>query len=211
MKHLIIVGAGGLGRELCNFAKGCIGFSEIFDVRGFLDNNSKVLDCFNGYPPIVGNDEDYVIRNDDIFISAIGDMAIRKKSSDLLCERGAVFTNLIHQTAIVNSNVQMGTGNAIFPYVIIGSDVKMGSNNLLQDCAVIGHDVVIGCCTRIDCHVTLVGGAIVGDGVYVYTGAVVNHGVIIEDGACVGANSFVIRKVKRNTTVFGNPAFKLSR
>lgn len=209
MKHLVILGAGGLGRELYNFAKDSKGYSINFDIKGFLDYDLNRLNGFLNYPPILGNDEDYLIENDDVFVSAIGNMSIRQKSCDLLRRRGAIFVNIVHNSSIINSNARLGVGNVIFPYAVIGADAKIGDNNLIQNGAVIGHDAVIGCCTRIDCHVTVVGGVKVGSNVYVYTGAVLSHNVVVEDGASVGANSFVIRRVGKGSTVFGNPAVKL--
>ena len=37
MKHLIIVGAGGMGRSMYLHAQNCIGYGTIFDVKGFLE------------------------------------------------------------------------------------------------------------------------------------------------------------------------------
>ena len=122
---------------------------------------------------------------------------------------GAQFINIIHTSARIRTNVKMGVGNIICPFVSVGADACMGSYNMIQPFTTIGHDVVIGDYTRIDTHVTCVGEAKIGNMVDIYTGAVVNFGVTVEDGAHVGACSFVIRKVKAGTTVYGNPAKKL--
>lgn len=57
--------------------------------------------------------------------------------------------------------------------------------------------------------VTCVGGIQIGNETTIHTSAVINHKVIVEDNVHVGACSFVIRRVKAGTTVFGNPAKKL--
>ena len=51
MKNLIIIGAGGFGRELLSAAREAIGFGEQFRVKGYLDANPAALDRFVGYPP----------------------------------------------------------------------------------------------------------------------------------------------------------------
>ena len=71
------------------------------------------------------------------------------------------------------------------------------------------HDDKIGNWNRIDTHVTCVGGIIIEDHVNIHTSAVISHNVVVESEANVGACSFVIRRVKSGTTVFGNPAKKL--
>jgi len=209
MKNLIIIGAGGFGREVYNFALCSKGFGTEFIIKGFLDKDINALGAFKGYPQILGSEDNYDIKPNDVFISAIGDEKIRKKSAMMIIEKGGKCIKLIHNTSIINSNVILGEGCIIEPYAYIGADTKIGSFTLIQNNAVVGHDVKIGDFTRIDCHVTLVGGIFVGDNVYIHTGAVINHKVVVEDNACVGANSFVIKRVKAGTTVYGNPARKL--
>ena len=40
MKHLIIIGAGGMGRGVYWIAKGCCGYGETFDIKGLTYNNA---------------------------------------------------------------------------------------------------------------------------------------------------------------------------
>ena len=89
---------------------------------------------------------------------------------------------------------------------MIGNDAVIGDYNMIQAYTVIGHDARIGSWNRIDTHVTCVGGIVLEDDVDIHTSAVINHGVTVGTGARVGALSFVIRKVKPQTTVYGNPA-----
>ena len=51
MKDLVIIGAGGFGRELFSAAREAVGFGEQFRVKGYLDANPAALDRFTGYPP----------------------------------------------------------------------------------------------------------------------------------------------------------------
>lgn len=105
--------------------------------------------------------------------------------------------------------VRMGEGNVIGAFTSLGADCSIGSYNMIQSYTVIGHDAKIGDFNRIDTHVTCVGGIQIGNETTIHTSAVINHKVIVEDNVHVGACSFVIRRVKAGTTVFGNPAKKL--
>lgn len=209
MKQLIIVGAGGLGREFYSYAQGSLGYGKDFIIKGFLDFNANSLDKFSNYPPILGNDADYEIQEDDVFVIALGDVGIKQKSIELLAAKGAIFYTLIHNTSIINSNVKIGDGCVIMPHVVIGCDAVIGNNTLIQAKAVIGHDVKIGECCRIDCLTMCVGGVTIGNYVTLHTASVINHKVKVEDFATVGACSFVIRSVKEKTSVFGVPALEL--
>lgn len=204
-RNLVIIGAGGFGRTVYGIALECEGYGSFYTVKGFLDDNLNALDNFPNYPPIVGKISDYKPSIDDVFICAIGGSS-RRTVTEKLLSQGADFINLIHQTARIRTNVQLGKGNIICPFVSIGVDSSVGSYNIFQSFTTIGHDVIIGDFNRIDTHVTCVSGVRIGNDVDIYTSSVINNGVVIEDGAHVGACSFVIKKVKSGTTVLGVPA-----
>ena len=185
MKKLIIIGAGGMGRTVYSNALESLGYGEKFVVEGFIDDNLQALDGFSGYPPILGTIRDYQPQSDDVFVSSIGS-AVRRPCMEEIIARGGEFIELIHQTARVYQNARLGKGNFIGAFSVIGNDVVIGDYNMIQSYTVIGHDARIGSWNRI-----------------------ISHKVVVESGAHVGACSFVIRRVKAGTTVFGNPAKKL--
>ena len=208
MKNLVIIGAGGMGRTLYGLATESIGYGSEFVIKGFIDDDIHSLDGFESYPPLLGTIADYTPEENDVFTCSIGGMS-RKRCIENIVQMGGQFINIIHNTARVRTNVVMGKGNIVCAYAIIGVDCTLGDYNLFQSFAIIGHDVQMGSFNRIDTHVTCVGGVKIGNEVDIHTGAIINHGVIVEDHARVGAGSFVIRKVKSGTTVYGNPAKKL--
>ena len=67
MKHLIIIGAGGMGRTLFDIARESMGYGEIFDIKGYLDDNTHALDNYDNYPPVIGTIAGYDIQKDDVF------------------------------------------------------------------------------------------------------------------------------------------------
>lgn len=209
MKHLLILGGGGFARDVYNFALNSKGYNESFDVKGFLDIDEHSLDGFNGYPPILGFEGNYNIQENDVFITAIGDNELRKRIVDVVASRGGEFVTLIHNTSIIHTNAIIGEGCIIQPNTVIGADTIIGNNTYIQNATILGHDVQIGSFCRIDCNVMFVGGTKCDDFVTVHTGSVINHNVVIGNHSVVGACSFVIRKVKSGTKVFGNPAKRL--
>ena len=208
MKNLIIIGAGGMGRTLYSNALESVGYGEKFVVKGFIDDNLQALDGFENYPPMIETIRDYQPQPDDVFVSSIGG-ASRRSCMEEIIKRGGEFLELIHQTARIYTNAQLGKGNFIGAYTVIGNDAVVGDYNMIQSYTVIGHDVKIGNWNRIDTHVTCVGGIVIEDEVNIHTSAVISHNVRVESGAHVGALSFVIRKVKAGTTVMGIPAKRL--
>lgn len=205
MKQLLILGAGGMGKEIYYTARHSIGYGTEFEVKGFLDFSNSNWDT-NIYPPILGIEDDYEIQPDDVFTCSIGDVHLKRKVCEKMKARGAKFQTLIFNNAQIGDNVTIGEGCIIDPYARIGADAIIGENCLVQTFAIVGHEAKIGDYCRLDCRSLLVGGVILKNNVTVHTNAVISHNVVVDDDATIAALSFVIRKVKAGKTVCGNPA-----
>lgn len=208
MKHLIIIGAGGMGRTMYDMAQESHGFGTEYDILGFIDDNIFALDNFKNYPPVIAPIQEYLPKENELFICSIGGL-VRKKCMEEIISKGGQFLTMIHKTARIGTNVEIGEGTIVGAFTTIGADAKVGNYNLIQSYTVIGHDSVIGDWNRIDTHVTLVGGTIVQNETDIHTSAMISHNVTVESHSRVAACSFVIRRVKEGTTVMGNPAKKL--
>ncbi|MCQ2323585.1 MAG: acetyltransferase [Paludibacteraceae bacterium] len=208
MKQLIIIGAGGMGRTFYDMARESIGYGESYTIKGFIDDNLAALDGFENYPPMLGKICDYQPSADEVFVCSIGGAARRKCMEEIIA-RGGVFLTMIHKTARLGTNVEVGEGTIVGAFTTIGADAKVGKYNLIQSYSVIGHDSRIGDFNRIDTHVTLVGGTVVEDETDIHTSAMISHHVTVESNSRVAACSFVIRRVQSGTTVMGNPAKRL--
>jgi len=208
MKQLLILGAGGMGKEIYYTAKHSIGYGTEFVVKGFLDFPNPDWDT-SIYPPILGIEDDYEIQPDDVFTCSIGDVHLKRKVCEKMKARGAKFQTLIFDNVQIRENVKIGEGCVIDSYAHIGSDAIIGENCLIQAFSCVAHDCVIGDYSRIDVRSLLVGGVVVGNNVTVHTNAVISHKVVLENDSTVAAMSFVIKKVKAGTTVIGNPAKRL--
>lgn len=206
MKHLIIIGAGGFGREIYCSATESIGFGDEFDIKGFLDPDAHKLDGFEGYPPILGVEDSYSIEVDDIFVCAFGNVGLKKKCCEIIISKGGSFITLIHKTAYISKNVRIGNGCVVLAGARIHCDVTLGDFVVVQPYAIIGHDVKVGNWSHINALVDCGGASVIGEGVTLHTTCFVLPQAIIEDGATVGAGSVTMMKVKKDQTVFGVPA-----
>lgn len=206
MKQLVIIGAGGFGREVHNMVPFCRGYGEQFVIKGFINDLTDALDGYAGYAPIIGTIQDYVPEPDDVFICAIGDIEGRKKCVQMLLSRGAEFISLVHKTAGWDRNTVIGRGCILCTRVGISCDCKIGDFTIFQDECLVGHDSVIGDFCMFHIRGFVAGRVTIGNGVHVGPAAMIHPDKQIGDGATVGAGSFVIRNVKSGNTVYGNPA-----
>lgn len=206
MKHLIIIGAGGMGRDIYWSAKGCKGYGEEFDIKGFIDDDLSSQDGYDGYPPLLGTIDDYQIEEDDVFNCSMGNVQTKARICEKLKKKGARFYTLINKTAVVHERTTLGDGCYVGEFALVGTEATIGESCLIQAYSIIGHDCMIGDYVRIDTHSVIIGGVEIKNRATVHTAAVVSHKVIVGEDATVAACSFVIRKVKNGTTVAGNPA-----
>lgn len=209
MKHLLIVGARGFGREVYNIACACSEFQKEFIIKGFLDDKSTALDEFLGYPPIIDSVENYKIQEDDVFTCALGDVGYKYSYIQKIISKGGRFISLIHPTVIIEKNVQLGEGCIIRPNTLIGCDSRIGNYVTVLGNVTIGHDSTIGDFSHIGAHSFLGGGVKVEEQVTIQTAACILPHKVIEKEAYVGVCSVVMRNVKAGTKVLGNPAKKI--
>lgn len=206
MKQLVIIGARGFGREVFNSACESIGYGTEFLIKGFLDDKTDALDGKPGYPPILCSVEDYIIKNDDVFVCALGDVKYKEKYCKLILDKGGSFITLVHRDAYISKNVEMGDGCIVLAGARIHCDVKIGNYVTLQPYSILGHDVSVGDWTIVNAFADCGGFSRIGNRVTLNTTCFVIPKGVVEDGATVGAGSVTMRKVKAGQTVFGVPA-----
>lgn len=209
MKKLIIVGAGGFGRETFNWAKDAEGAGSEWRIGGFLDSNPRALDNYQNYALILGNPVGYQPNPEDLFICAIGNTKQKLEICGHLKKIGAQFATFIHPTAIIGRNTTIGKGSIICPKVVLTTDVTIGSHVILNVYASVGHDAVIGDGCTINGHCDINGFARLGQGVFLGSHASVLPHATVGDFATVGAGSVALRHIKPGATVFGVPAIKI--
>lgn len=211
MKHLIIIGARGFGREAYNaFFFSYAHANGEAHVKGFLDDKKDALDAFPGdWPPILGNAEDYIPQPDDVFFCAMGDALWRRHYAEIIENKGGIFIPIIAKEALLSPTTVIGPGCYIGPLTTISSNVRIGKHVMIQAYTNIGHDAIIGDYSSLESYVFLGGGASVGNQATLHTKSSILPHKSIGDEAVVGFGSVVMRNVPDGTHVFGNPAKKI--
>lgn len=211
MKHLIIIGARGFGREIYRtFVNTRPYLSGEMDVKGFLDDKADAFECVEGnWPPILESVESYIPQENDVFFCALGDAHWRKHYSQIISTKGGQFISIIHPTALVSLVAQIGEGCSVGPYTTISPNVRIGNQVMIQAYVDIGHDTVISDYSSIESYVFLGGYSFVGELSTMHTKSSIIPHKRIGNNSTVGFGSVVMRNVQDNTHVFGNPAVKI--
>lgn len=209
MKNLIIIGARGFGREYYTGVIQNESYGKDLIIKGFLDDKTDALSGYEDYLPILSSVEDYEVKNDDVFICALGDSFYRRKYIDIILAKEGEFINLIDDKSIINKNAKIGKGVLIGPFCNISSNVVIGDFTIIQPFCNLGHDAQIGEYCTLESYTFMGGFSKIGDNVTLHTRSTILPNIKVGDNSIVGAGSVVIRNVKDNTTVFGVPAKKV--
>lgn len=208
MKKIIIVGAGGFGRELLQWIKDINAQSKdggVWEIVGFIDDDLHALDGVEVDYPIVGTIREWQPKDDEVFALAMGSPAVKRKVVDLLKARGAQFATVVHPTAQLSPFAHYGEGLVMFPYSKLSCNTTVGDFVTLLS-SPIGHDNEIGDFTVISGGCNVLRNVKIGKDVFLAAGVCVAQDVVVGDGAYLGLGSVVVRDVAPHTKVFGNPA-----
>ena len=202
MYNIVIVGAGGFGREVYLWAKETFSKDE-YKIKGFVSNKPHDLDNFDIEEKILGDENSYQIEENDRFLYAIGDIPAKKRMTNNLKKRGAKFLTLIHPKAIVAYSAKIGEGVIICPFVTITDSVEIDDFAMLNFYASCGHDAKIGKYCILSPYATLNGFAELEDEVFMGTHSTVVAHKKIGFNSKISANTVAMKNVKPNSFVFG--------
>ncbi len=206
MKQLIIIGAGGFGREVLAWARQSLGYGDAWNVKGFIDDNPEAMAGLHVPAPWLGRIEDHQPTADEVFVCAMGIPAMKRRCFERIEARGGQFITLIHRTAVVGDQVKLGAGVILCPYAVVSGYNVLGKGVVVNMHASVDHDANVGDWTQINCHCDVTGGVQVGSEVWFSSHVAVAPRLRIGDRAYLGIGSAILRDVEADTKVFGVPA-----
>lgn len=209
MYNLVIVGAGGLGKEVAWTVQEINRqFSELhrWNLCGFIDDNPTLRDQRLMDLPIIGNPEKSNLPHPVWFHCAIGDNARRKHLAERCLSLNWQPASLIHPTVQTADNVFIGGGVYIGAGAIINPDVRIEQFVLINQRVAIGHDAVIESFSQLNPGAQINGNCRIGSRAMIGSNASLHPGTHVGTEAVVGSNSQVVRNVSPGTTVNGVPA-----
>lgn len=207
LKDILIVGAGGFGREVAWLIEEINEEISEWNILGFIDENEAMYgEELNGYKVLGGLDKIGEFKNVYIAI-AIGNSKVRKdivrKISTFDCKQAT----LIHPNVIMDKKSNsIGKGCIICASNIITVNVNIGNYVIINLDSTVGHDVVLKDFATIYPSVNVSGCCTIGQCVELGTGSQIIQGKTIGDYSIIGAGSVVVKDIEEKRTAVGVPA-----
>ena len=208
---IVIIGAGGLGREVHDIVEAMNAAGADWDFLGFVDGSPDRAELLQERGELLGSDETLGrLPAGTRFVVAIGDNEVRRRVAERAEAAGLVGAVLVHPRATIGPRgVELGPGTVVAAGAAITTNVTIGRHVRVDQNATVAHDCRLGDFVAVSPGANLSGTVTLADGVAVGTNASVIQGVTIGLGAVVGAGAVVIRDVEAGLTVAGVPAAPL--
>ena len=139
-----IIGAGGYGREVLEYAQDARAHGWPFEVEGFYDDNAAARDGRSHESPLLGPLAAIETSSVRHFVVALGTPESRRMAADLVSAAGRELVSLIHPRTYVSRSASVGVGTIVCPFGMVGAHSVVGENVSINVYGSIGHDSVIG-------------------------------------------------------------------
>ncbi|WP_432478381.1 NeuD/PglB/VioB family sugar acetyltransferase [Nocardioides sp. GXQ0305] len=193
---MIIVGAGGVGREALD---ACLAAG--LTVTGFVDD--RLAGGTARGLPVTGPDQ---VGPSTTYVVGIASPGARRRLVAGLGERGGTPATVVHPRAIVAPETTLGEGCLVLGGAHVSSSVSLGVHCQVHYNATVGHDAVLRDYATVYPGANVSGSVVLEEDVTVGSGAVVLQGLTVGAGAFVGAGAVVTRDVAPGEVVVGSPA-----
>ncbi len=201
---LIIIGASGHGKVVADIAIKINKWQSIT----FLDDDESIKTSMG--LEVIGKTADAFINKDEAdFFVAIGSNITRGKIQEKLIEQGLNVVSLIHPSAIIGTDVEIGIGTAVMAGVVINSSSRIGKGCIINTSSSLDHDNMIEDYAHISPGVKVAGTVKVGKGSWIGIGSVISNNVNICSGCKVGAGAVVVKDITEPGTYVGIPVRKI--
>lgn len=204
---LVVVGAGGHGRELLDTIEAINAAAPRWNLLGVVDDDpGENLERLRRRGVQWLGPVTALESSPSAYALGIGTSPVRRRLAAQLDSWGCTATTLVHPGASIGSDVRLGNGVVIYDRSVVTTNVTIGDHSHLNVACVVQHDSSVGSFAQFSPGVFVNGDCALGDDVFLGTGAIITRGCDVGEGARVGAGAVVLGDVAAWTTVVGAPA-----
>lgn len=208
LKDIVIIGAGGVGRETALIIEDINEVNKEWRLLGFVDDNAHIQGSkINGYD-VLGNLDFLENYNKEVYIvCAIANYKIKRNIIERLKKnRNIKYATLIHPSTRIKKTVEIGEGCIVYQNVVLTVNICIGDHVIISPRCGIGHDARVKDYCSLLWNVSISGNVLLKEGVLLGSASTVIQGLTVGEGSIIGAGTVVIRDVQDEVTAVGNPA-----
>lgn len=206
MKNIVIIGAGGVGREVSLIIQQINELEQTWNLLGFIDDNTdnwgKVI---NGYSVIGGIDSLEFLSNDTYIVIAIANYEVKKNIVSKINNKFK-FATIVHPKVWIHDYMTVGEGTIIYEGAILTANIEIGNHVIISPKCGVGHDSIIKDYVSLLWNVNVSGNDLIEEGVMMGSGSTVIQGKKIGKGSIIGAGAVVVNDIESFSTAVGVPA-----
>jgi sugar O-acyltransferase (sialic acid O-acetyltransferase NeuD family) len=207
-KKLVLVGAGGFGREISYQLSEVNRQNDLYEILGFADDTPELQGKILNHYPVLGTIQWLIDYDDEICaVICIGNSKARKTLVEKISKNpNIIFPTIIAEGVRFPQDMTFGQGCIICLSSILTVDVTVGNFAIVNLDCTIGHDAVLGDFVTLYPSVNVSGNVHIGSCTEIGTGSHIIERKTIGENTLVGAGSVVVKDIPANCTAVGNPA-----
>lgn len=215
IKRIVILGAGGHGRETAQLIKDINKTAPQWELLGYIDDNETIHgEIRNGFPVLGGTELLAGDEYKDMYVICGFSHPQGKKKAVARAKQlqpTLRFATLIHPSAVYGDENAIGEGTMICAGSIVTTHVAIGNHVIINYGCTVGHDCVIEDYAAILPGTNLSGNVTIREGVQTGTGTAVIPGIEIGAYAITGAGAVVTKPLPAGCTAVGVPALPIKQ
>ena len=206
MRKIVIIGAGGFGREAAWVVERINAVCPTFELLGFCDDTVEKREGMCGAYPLLGPFETAKTRLGAVgFFCAIGDNRARQSVTARVLAGGYEPVTIADPGAAIAPGVEIGKGSYVGIGSVVSVGARVGDGVLINHHVCVGHDVKVGDYAQLCPGVCVSGCCEIGEGALFGTLAGAIPKKTIGAWSTVGAGTMAMRDVAEGATVVRLP------
>jgi sugar O-acyltransferase (sialic acid O-acetyltransferase NeuD family) len=212
LKDIILFPFGGNSREAvtCILAQNTI--KPTWNILGYVDDNSELLDRESGGCRVLGGIEILKTYPSSKVLALPGSPLNYLKRKEIILRLNVAedrFETVIDPSSNIAPDSQIGINTLIMGNVTISCSAVIGDHCVILPNTVVSHDSIIGDYSLVGSNVSISGSCNIGNNCYIGSGSRLKENIEIGNSSLVGIGTCVVRDVPGGVTVVGNPARKI--